>query len=64
MRSVKTILLISILIILTISFATSPEPPPHFRYHVSGNVVCDTLSDLSNFTVVLYGKAGAMRTNI
>lgn len=56
MRSVKTILLISIFMILTISFATSPEPPPYFRYNVDGYVVSDSLSDKSNFTVMLYGK--------
>ena len=47
--------LLIIFLILSISFATSPVPPPYYSYNISGSVVCDSLEDLSNYSVILMG---------
>ncbi len=54
----KAVFILSVFFVtLTIDFSTEPIPPPYHRYEVRGSVVCDTLQNLKNFTVTLYGKS-------
>lgn len=50
-------LLIGLSVTLTIDFSTEPTMPPYQSYQVSGNVVCDTLHNLGNYAVTLFGKS-------
>lgn len=48
-------LLILLIIVSTVK-TTSPLPPPSVTYIVEGYVLCDTITDRSLYTVVLYGR--------
>ncbi len=39
----------------SIGYSESPLPPPHFRYEVSGSIICDTIPDKRDYTVQLFG---------
>ncbi len=54
MKNTTGILLLFIL--FGINFGTEPLPPPFYRYSISGSLVCDTLNDKSNFSVLFYAK--------
>lgn len=57
MKSKLVFLFLLFITMLTIDFSTEPIPPPYHRYEVRGSVVCDTLQNLKNFTVTLFGKS-------
>ncbi|QOJ28118.1 MAG: hypothetical protein HRU80_04200 [Ignavibacteriales bacterium] len=48
--------LLILLIIVSSVKTTSPLPPPASTFIVEGYVQCDTISDRSLYTVVLYGR--------
>jgi len=48
--------IIAMLLMFTINLGTSPLPPPYFTYKVSGTIFCDSLTNVENYTVFLYGK--------
>lgn len=56
MKSKSLILIFIVIILFGINFGTSPTVPYH-RYIVDGFVLCDSISDMSNFTIQLFGKS-------
>ncbi len=55
--SVKKAIAITFLgIILSVGIATTPLPPPPHKYFIRGYVQCDTLSDLSNYSIQMFAK--------
>lgn len=58
MKRIKqsTVVLILLFALFTFTPANEPLPPPYFVYNVSGKVLCDSISDKSDFTVMLYGN--------
>lgn len=43
-------------LILSVGISTTPLPPPPHKYFVSGTIQCDTILDLSDYTIQLYAK--------
>jgi len=52
-KSIATLLIFWIL--LSVNFATSPQPPL-FEYSYSGHLVCDGIKSKENYTLRLFGK--------
>lgn len=50
------LILLYLFIIVSPGKTTSPTPPPPCSFIVEGYVQCDTISDRSLYTVVLYGR--------
>ncbi len=48
---------------MVFNYSTSPTPPPYHRFIVSGEIVCDSLSNKSNFAITLYGKSQQTNNN-
>lgn len=40
---------------MCIDYGNEPALPPYHKYFLSGSIVCDTISEKSNYTVQLYG---------
>jgi len=57
MRIKIVLFVLTILSLFGINFGNSPLPPPYYKYIVTGSVLCDSLIDKSNFTILLYGKS-------
>lgn len=45
------------------NYSTEPTPPPYHRFIISGEIICDSLSNKSNFAVTLYGKSQQTNNN-
>lgn len=56
MNYLKAVFSIIILFLFVVNYADEPELPPYFSYHVSGIIECDTLADISNYSIALFGK--------
>ncbi len=39
------------------NFSNEPTPPPYHQFTITGNVICDSIANKSNFTITLYGKS-------
>jgi len=60
---IRKAILISIFFLIVVNFGTSPTPPPYHRFMISGEIICDSLNNKSNFAVTLYGKSQQTNNN-
>jgi len=56
MKVVKHIIILTLTLWMSVNFGNEPVTPYH-KYFVSGAIVCDSITDKSNYTVQLYGKS-------
>ena len=52
----KTIV-ITLMLVFSINFGTSPLPPAYYTYKVSGTIFCNPFGSVENYSVFLYGKS-------
>ncbi len=53
----KNMLSIMIVVLLFgLSLGTSSLPPPFYKYSISGKIKCDTISNLSGYSIMLFTK--------
>jgi hypothetical protein len=50
-------LIIILFFVTVIGFSNSPTPPPYRRFKVSGEILCDSIINKSNYAITLYGKS-------
>ena len=56
-KYVANISIVLFFILMIFNFSNEPLPPPYHQFHISGNIICDTLMNKKDFTVTLYGKS-------
>lgn len=55
MNNKNILIILSFFVFVSFQNAKSPLPPPYYLFHVSGFLKSDSVQDLSNYTIQLYG---------